>query len=190
MEYGGYNMEKKLNNFTKHNVLITDAKKLNRYLNEKSYYRYNQILEKLLEFNRPLTDVHLNDFYKYDIRLRRLLFKYLTAYEIMLRGKVLNENVDKCEQIEKLTFGQLIELYYPKQTKLKLVKNLRNMIFHHRLIQLLDEKEVIKSIQIMLEKLNKEKFYKELEGLTKHLILIKIFKISDGKIKYDYLGSD
>jgi hypothetical protein len=172
------------------NVKITDEEKLNTYVTEKSWFRYNQILDKMLSFKVTLSDVNLHDYYRYDIRLRRLLFKYLTAYEIKLRGKVLNSIKEGFEKVECLSFGQLIDQYYFDQPDLVKVKDLRNLIFHHRMIQLEDECEVIEAINIILKKLKREKFYSELEMLKEDLLLVKAFFITDENIKYDYVRSD
>lgn len=54
------------------NIFIKDGNRLIRYLEEKSQYRYNHILFKIILYQKQLTDSHLHDFYRYDIRLRRL----------------------------------------------------------------------------------------------------------------------
>lgn len=172
------------------NVVVKDEIKLQKYIEEKSLFRYSQILNKLLLFQKPLIDSHLHDFYRYDIRLRRLLFKYLTVYEIKLRGKILNNINDGFEKVENLSFGQLIDQYYSNQPDLIKVKDLRNLIFHHRMIQLEDETQIIQATDIMLRNLNRDKFYNELEKLKEDLFLIKAFTIVEGTIKYDYVRSD
>lgn len=83
-------MKKNLSYQLEDKVEITDIKKFNQFINDKSIYRYKMIYEHLVRSKLNLSDDHLHDFYRYDIRVRRLLFKYLTAYEIKLRGKVLN----------------------------------------------------------------------------------------------------
>lgn len=174
----------------KEKIVIRDKQKLIYYLEEKSVYRYTQILEMMLTFHRPLSDIHLNDFYRYDVRIRRLLFKYLTAYEISLRGQVLNNLREGHDTVERLTFGQLIDKYYPSELGLKKVKDLRNKIFHHYMIQLLDIKDVIGSINIMLDRLDRKKFLNELLEKQRELSLIKAFIIDGDKIMYDYLGEN
>ncbi len=173
-----------------YNVTITNQEKMLRYLSEKSHYRYNLILEKLMKYCPDLSDTNLHDFYRYDIRLRRLLFKYLTAYEISLRGRILNSISEGFERVESLSFGQLIDQYYSDQKDLSKVKDLRNLIFHHRMIQLEDEVKVVSILDIMLRDLNRDKFYNELERLKEELSLIKAFTIIDGSIKYDYVRRD
>lgn len=172
----------------KANVVITDEFKLTEYLREKSAYRYTQILNMLLSFNRPITDIHLNDFYRYDVRIRRLLFKYLTAYEISLRGQVLNSLKEGHKEVENLTFGQMLDKHYSSDQKIKKVKDLRNKIFHHNMIQLLDTNIVIESINIMLERMDKQKFANEIIEKLKDLKLIKAFILKGNNILYDYIG--
>jgi hypothetical protein len=112
------------------------------------------------------------------------------VYEINLRGKVLNSITDGFEKVESLSFGQLLDQYYFDQKDIKKVKDLRNLIFHHRMIQLEDEIQIIQALDIMLRDLKRDKFYNELEKLNEKLILIKAFTVIDGSIKYEYVRSD
>jgi|GEM_PF-2084338 len=166
-------------------VEVKDEALLNKYLHEKSVYRYNLILDQLLKAKRKICDNHLHDFYKYDLRVRRLLFKYLTPYEIKLRAKVLNENSQCQDYIENLDFGRLIKEFYNNDEDHKKVKKLRNYVFHHRMLQLCPMIEIIEGINSMLKKLDKSKFISELNNLSENLLLIYRFKVKDDIVEYD-----
>lgn len=177
-------MSKIISYHLKDKVEITDIEKFNQFIDDKSAYRYKMIYERLVKSNLNLSDEHLHDFYRYDIRIRRLLFKYLTAYEIKLRGRVLNNITTGYLKVERMDFGKLIDRYYENDINLVNVKTIRNYVMHHRMIQLMPLDKVLLGINTMLQKLDSGKFIIELMSLSKDLMLIYEFYHIKGEIKY------
>ena len=173
-----------INYLVSEDVIISNQVKMKKYLFEKGIFRYQMIYNKLKESKRKLSDDHLHDFYRFDIRVRRLLFKYLTAYEIILRAKVLNNAQSGHSKIEKLNFGKLIDQYYGNDEELINVKIIRNFVMHHRMIQLMPIQRVLLGINIMLNKLDRKKFIIEMNETTNELLLIYRFYDDEGEVKY------
>lgn len=164
--------------------IIEDKIKMENYLKEKSVYRYRQIYKSLRETEEIITDSNLHDYYIYDIRVRRLLFKYLTAYEISLRGNILNELDSNHEIVDNYSFGKLVNLYYKNEISYDNVRLLRNQVMHHKMIQLCDESVVLNGINSMLDKMDKKKFLSELNSKKKNLDLLGYYYEYRGVVKY------
>lgn len=158
-------------------------------LERKGNKRYYDIFEKLYKVQKDLTDQDLHDFYRYDIRVRRFLYRYITPIEVYYRAQVANENFDETAEIEELTFYQLINRYYNDNKNLSDIKELRNYVMHFRMIQLIDEDVICNLMNILFSELRNHgygfKFKNRMIELAKDLNLIYRYYIKEsGEIIY------
>lgn len=107
---------------------------------EKGVYVFDDIYEYLKDVEKQeyITDSDLMNRYRYDINIRRVLFKYLTYLEVSLKGYLINANKNKKSKVAHITFGQLkthLDQHYPGEYEDMLdITNLRNKVFHHHLV--------------------------------------------------------
>ncbi len=131
-----------------------EKKKFKEYVRLKGINTHVDIINLIgLDENDKICAKHVSDTYKYDKRIRNILFTYISALEEHIRAFARDNNENEKEsfvsKIENKTLNQLIEhISVFKETfkslfpnndnhlidNLKAVKGLRNAVSHNRLL--------------------------------------------------------
>ncbi len=146
----------------KKRITITDEEQFILYLNLKGVKRIRNVYYVIAAHKQQVTSEDIRDLYKYDLRLRRDIYYYLTMYEVYLRAQLSNnfqakdlklrQNENLFYYLEHSTFHRLIELYKKIDEKtideifsfslskkeflrrVTAIKKFRNAVFHHNFI--------------------------------------------------------
>ncbi len=116
-------------------VKVDNLEKLHKYCTEKGYNRFDKMAKILFEHSDYVTDEDLHNYDKYDILLRRVLYEYITLFEINLRAILTNE--DKSLDYDEMSLGSLIHKKYkgrPEFSNLEIIKELRNSVMHFSIL--------------------------------------------------------
>jgi len=107
-------------------IYIQDEETFKKYLKLKGIERIKKACMILKPHLKKVTDKDIADIYKYDLRLRRNIYYYITMFEVFLRAQLSNNftkddfDLNKYDLIsgdslfeilEESTFGKLIGLY-------------------------------------------------------------------------------
>ncbi len=107
-------------------IYIQDEETFKKYLKLKGIERIKKAYMILKPHLKKVTDKDIADIYKYDLRLRRNIYYYITMFEVFLRAQLSNNftkddfDLNKYDLIsgdslfeilEESTFGKLIGLY-------------------------------------------------------------------------------
>lgn len=107
-------------------IYIQDEENFKTYLKLKGIERIKKACKILEPHMKVITDKDVGDIYKYDLRLRRNIYYYITMFEVYLRAQLsnnfskddfdlnrydMNSGDTLFEILEESTFGKLIGLY-------------------------------------------------------------------------------
>jgi len=192
---GGVTMDERkfnlyLDKLTSNKVSVDDVENLRLYCERKGLERYIRITEFLYEYDlASIEDVH--DFYKYDIKLRRFFYKYITALEVELRARVINMDVMSYSDVEDLSFSVLVKKILGIYD-LKDVIYIRNKTMHFRLLQLLNRNRICRGVETLFSKLptqnDRNEFLDELNDISINNNLPHFTLTSEGRCRYE-MGS-
>ena len=114
---------------------------------EEKYIEYGKILVK--NGVKDISWKQLDDYFRYDKRLLFNLFRYFSMFEEFLRAKLVNANVYKLKELDKLLFSKLCDKVIDNLDKIDLngcdkdiytmnnfiiIGNLRNVVCHQRIV--------------------------------------------------------
>lgn len=118
-------LEDEFNWFSKR-IRILDPEEFITYMKLKGFERIKKAYFVLYPHLEEITSLDMRDIYKYDLRLRRDIYYYLTMFEVFLRAQLSN-NYEKdrfdlnkhdlvsdnnlFDILEDATFGKLIHFY-------------------------------------------------------------------------------
>ncbi len=142
-------------------IYIQDPETFKTYLKLKGIERIKKACIIISPYLRKVTDKDIADIYKYDLRLRRNIYYYITMFEVYLRAQLSN-NFEKAdfdlnkydlqsrdslfEILEESTFGKLIGLYEDlkeHQIDIVLETDYNKSLFIRRLVAVKDLRNAV-----------------------------------------------
>lgn len=153
-------MRKRIGKIT---IDIHDEENFNKYTRIKPLYKYEKIHELIKNEFFYLDQTDIFDFYRYDVRLRRNIGKYLVMFEEYLRALIGNQYLN--EHISSNNIDRFVSVY-GKSDKDKLKRLLKSILESNQITRDIPFSEFLELttlgslLHIMeLIKLNYEKMY-------------------------------
>lgn len=142
-------------------IYIQDPDNFKTYLKLKGVERIKKACNVLTPYMKKVTDRDIADIYKYDLRLRRNIYYYITMFEVYLRAQLSNNfqkkdfdlnkydlgsNDSLFEILEESTFGKLIGLYQDlKEHEIDIIldTDIEKSLFVRRLVAVKDLRNAV-----------------------------------------------
>ncbi|ERJ12272.1 Abi family protein [Haloplasma contractile] len=113
------NLEIIIKNYKEQGIIIKDEIEFKKWLTIKGIKRYSKVIDILQQHTGNITDEHIYDLYRYDIRLRRNIIYYLTMLEVYMRAFINNryENESLSKSNVELFLRSILETGNDKYLK-------------------------------------------------------------------------
>lgn len=151
-------------------LIINDKEiiEFNRHLKLKGYKRYKYLYDYSIREKHSITYIELSHYYRYDIKLRRVLYKTITLVEVSLKAMISNnyiiENIDSKNFQNKFRNVISSEIKFNKNER----KKIREIIKKNRastLFEILEHCEMGLLFKI-IRKIDKSIINNYYQGLT------------------------